>query len=67
MVRKTKHDIEIKVVFDTREKDIGYTKLLLDKRIGSDGVKFVEIESTKDNNWPNSPSGSNYSRIHFSK
>lgn len=44
MVRKVKHDIEIKVVFDSREKDIDYTKLLLDKRIGSDGVKFVEIE-----------------------
>ena len=44
MVRKVKHDIEIKIVFDSREKDIDYTKLLLDKRIGSDGVKFVEIE-----------------------
>ena len=44
MVRKVKHDIEIKIVFDSREKDIDYTKLLLDKRIGSDGVKFIEIE-----------------------
>lgn len=42
--KKVKHDIEIKIVFDSREKDIDYTKLLLDKRIGSDGVKFVEIE-----------------------
>lgn len=44
MARKTKHDIEVKLIFDTREKDVDYTKLLLDKRIGSDGVKFVEIE-----------------------
>ena len=42
--KKVKHDIEIKVIYDTKEKDIDYTKLLLDKRIGSDGVKFVEIE-----------------------
>lgn len=44
MARKTKHDIEVKIIYDKKEKDIDYTKLLLDKRIGSDGVKFIEVE-----------------------
>ena len=42
MVRKTKHDIEIQIVFDSRENNIDYLKYLLDSRITKDGIKFVE-------------------------
>ena len=43
-VKKVKKDIDVKYVIDTRERDLNYTKDILDKRRGSDGIKFTEIE-----------------------
>ena len=45
MARAVKKDILVKYVIDSREKDISYTKDLLDQRISKDGIKFVEIET----------------------
>ena len=43
-VKKVKKDIDVKYVIDTRERDLNYTKDILDKRRGSDGIKFTDIE-----------------------
>lgn len=40
-----KKEIDIKVVYDTREKDISYIRhIKLDKRRGKDGIKFISCE-----------------------
>lgn len=44
MARAVKSPIDIKVVIDTREQNVEYTKDILDKRRGSDGIKLTEIE-----------------------
>lgn len=44
MIKKTKQDIEIKLVYDSRENDTSYLKDILDSRISKDGIKFVKIE-----------------------
>lgn len=39
-----KNNIEVKVIIDTRERDISYLKDLLDVRIKKDGIKLKESE-----------------------
>ena len=44
MARKTKKEIEVKVLYDPKEKITDYTKELIDLRIGKDKIKIVEVE-----------------------
>ena len=38
-------EIDVKIIYDTREQDVGYIKYIkLDRRRGKDGVKFISCE-----------------------
>ena len=51
MARKTKKEIEVKVLYDPKEKITDYTKELIDLRIGKT-QKFASHKSTFFTNYP---------------
>lgn len=43
--KKTKNQIEVIILYDTREQSLDYLKTIqIDKRVGSDGIKIIGVE-----------------------
>ena len=43
--KKTKNQIEVIILYDTREQSLEYLKTIqIDKKVGSDGIKIIGVE-----------------------